>query len=461
MYSNVVNMDTEDWLTPEEDELLLQALHNFEEENENQTTVNRENNLHSDQKQMRWKVAVSNTKNEVSVNKIEKDCVESCPIVDNETSIPSKENFWNKTCEAKVSTGEDINSKACFSDKLPNSSPNNVASNQINGVQSGKDTVDQSKDHHRLGDGAVSVTPLERYRGNSLKVTDITAQAWCEQQLAYSLTVPREVLQTPAMERGTAMHSVKELEVHDIEEIPVETREDSFAVKVLNMYSALLQLVSGSQKVREMPIFGEPFGLGVFFSGIIDEVRWKDDGELEIVEFKTRVRSKTLPSSAQRKTHRLQVSLYKHLFDLAVKGLVRKESITENLKLNLDKTLSHSVLDHVKKIGLESHNLNGVLHPMLEKFRFLQTISCLTTEYTSQTDFTSFASESYEYDEDWLRRHIEKSLQFWKGERHPVGVDIEDAWKCQHCFFEETCEWRQKMHEDCISKNSIKRVKLT
>lgn len=202
-------MDTEDWLTPEEDELLLQALHNFEEENENQTTVNRENNLHSDQKQMRWKVAVSNTKNEVSVNKIEKDCVESCPIVDNETSIPSKENFWNKTCEAKVSTGEDINSKACFSDKLPNSSPNNVASNQINGVQSGKDTVDQSKDHHRLGDGAVSVTPLERYRGNSLKVTDITAQAWCEQQLAYSLTVPREVLQTPAMERGTAMHSVK------------------------------------------------------------------------------------------------------------------------------------------------------------------------------------------------------------------------------------------------------------
>lgn len=252
---------------------------------------------------------------------------------------------------------------------------------------------------------------------------------------------------------------IAELEIHDIETVTVNTKEDSWAIKFLNILTSLAQLLSGAKRIREMPICGEPFEGGVLFVGIIDEIRWTDHEELELVEFKTRVRSKTLPSAAQRRTHKLQVSLYKHMFDAAVKGSLNKELLVKHLGLDLNRTLSDSVLLHTRNVGIKTDRLLELVDKTLEQFQFMQKISCLTTEYTSQSDSTPFASETYEFDEEWLQMQVDKSLQFWQGKRNPVGVDIEDAWKCHSCLFEEKCEWKQKMTEECIKKNSIKKIK--
>ncbi|XP_071849829.1 exonuclease V-like [Apostichopus japonicus] len=456
-------METEeDWMSPEEDALLVQALNKFEESLEKRTEYSTDNaiiHLDTPGKQARWKGTIKKedgTSNSMESLESDREKSDGKP----EKNIAEKKNVQGGTVkdENKIVIDKETNIDHTKVDQNNSGSPQNNADEVFKRNDPGDLTTDSVDTDFE--DIPIAETPLEIYRGSYLKVTDITAQAWCEQQLVYSFSVPREVLQTPAMERGTDMHLVKELEVHDIEEVSVVTREDSWAVKFLNIYSALTQLISGSPRIREMPIFGEPFGMGVFFSGIIDEIRWNDKDQLELVEFKTRVKAKTLPSSAQRKTHKLQVSIYKHLFDTAVRGLFRKESLQEHLRLKLDKTLSSSVLDHVKKIGLETNNLNELMDKVLVKFQFLQLISCLTTEYTSQTDFMSFASESYDFDEEWLRRQVDGSLQFWKGKRDPIGVDIEDAWKCQHCLFEDKCMWRQKMHEDCIKKNSVKRAKM-
>ena len=52
------------------------------------------------------------------------------------------------------------------------------------------------------------LNPLEQFRGNYLWVSDLTAQAWCEQQLLYDFTFegPVEILETEAMKVGSEMH---------------------------------------------------------------------------------------------------------------------------------------------------------------------------------------------------------------------------------------------------------------
>lgn len=437
---NLMMEDDNDWMDPEEDALLLQAVISVEEEIEKLqtkkegTTLTLTENESSHQKQFRWKAVYVGNSDLKSADNDLKGKVSS--------DIQEDLNKQEETSEVDKS-GQQI----C------NLSPSTTKC----GDQNGNIEEDAIREREQLT--IYNETPLQSYRGQYLKVTDLTAQAWCEQQLVYSFSVPKELLQTPAMERGTDIHLAKELEVHDIETVSVNTKEDSWAIKFLNILTSLTQLLSGAKLIREMPICGEPFEGGVLFVGIIDEIRWTDHEELELVEFKTRVRSKTLPSAAQRTTHKLQVSLYKHMFDAAVKGSLNKELLVKHLGLDMNRTLSDSVLLHTRNAGIKTDRLLELVDKTLEQFQFMQKISCLTTEYTSQSDSTPFASETYEFDEEWLQMQVEKSLQFWQGKRNPVGVDIEDAWKCHSCLFEEKCEWKQKMIEECIKKNSIKKIK--
>ena len=63
------------------------------------------------------------------------------------------------------------------------------------------------------------------------------------------------------------------------------------------------------QVAREVPIFGDPFGTGDLFFGIIDELRFDPEKySLDLVELKTR-KLKRMPGKAQKKQHLLQVGL--------------------------------------------------------------------------------------------------------------------------------------------------------
>ena len=56
----------------------------------------------------------------------------------------------------------------------------------------------------------------------------------------------------------------------------------------------------------------------------------------------------------------------------------------------------------------------------------------------------SFAKEPVQNDQQWLRDKMRDYLPYWRGSRRPIGVEIEEAWKCQNCDFAEECEWRIK-----------------
>lgn len=66
---------------------------------------------------------------------------------------------------------------------------------------------------------------------------------------------PAQVV-TPAMQAGKEAHAVLEAEIAlDSVDIPAETREDKFAVRLMNMDQKLRQLLQEG-KTRELPVSG-------------------------------------------------------------------------------------------------------------------------------------------------------------------------------------------------------------
>ncbi|XP_063966090.1 exonuclease V-like isoform X2 [Lytechinus pictus] len=295
-----------------------------------------------------------------------------------------------------------------------------------------------------------------------------SAQAWCERQLLYDFTFegPVEILETEAMKVGTEMHMKRELEVHTIKQIAVKTKEDKWAIKFLNILSAVNQLLQGGGGgfsrcvVREMPIFGKPFQSGTFVVGVIDEIRYNSRDQLEVVEFKTRAKSRTIPSAPQRKAHKLQVMLYKQLFDEAVCGLLKKETILETIGLDTEAQVNDEIAAHALGMDLVLPKFGDYLDTMLERFQFLSKIDSLAVEYSSQDDKEPFAVNEYPFDPVWLKDRLDYYNAFWVGEREVEGVEVEEVWKCNYCNYREECDWRQKMHEKYLSKKSTNKVKI-
>ena len=103
----------------------------------------------------------------------------------------------------------------------------------------------------------------------------------------------------------------RELESEEYVDVEVKSDEDIFAIKALNLYSHLKN-VQTLKLCREVPIFG---WIGkLLLLGKIDEIKCPNEAEgIEISEFKTRTRPQ-LPGTAQQKTHKLQVMIYKVIF---------------------------------------------------------------------------------------------------------------------------------------------------
>ena len=68
----------------------------------------------------------------------------------------------------------------------------------------------------------------------------------------------------------------------------------------------------------------------------------------------------------------------------------------------------------------------------------------LSASIELQGDGESFARETVQHDGQWLAEKMRRYLLYWRGDRSPKGVEIEEAWKCQNCDFVEECEWRIK-----------------
>ncbi|XP_061197682.1 exonuclease V-like [Saccostrea echinata] len=294
-------------------------------------------------------------------------------------------------------------------------------------------------------------SPLGKFRPGYLWVTDFTRQNWCEQQLYYTFTIPTIAEENPVMTAGTDL--ARELATHDIVKVAVQSNEDIWAIKLLNLHSALLAFLNGGKIAREVPVFGNPFGGNIFVVGLIDELRFDPSNyTIDMVELKTR-QSSSLPSKAQRKQHNFQVMLYKTLFDDLVKGRVSKDFIASSLRIDLHKELGEPIKEHAEKQFVVIKNLNDLMDLIFHKIQTLTCINQILIEYVHQKSKQTINHVEVEYDVSEISRLYEQYLQFWRGNREAVGVEIEDAWKCQRCDFQSICDWRKRKTEECILKN--------
>ncbi|XP_038615602.1 exonuclease V [Tachyglossus aculeatus] len=289
-------------------------------------------------------------------------------------------------------------------------------------------------------------TPLERLRLRYLWVTDLTSQSWCEQQMVFSKELPG--LQAPeraaVMDLGASLHLARELEVHDIMTIPTATEEDSWAIKLLNILTMIPVLQSGG-RIREFPVFGEVEDM--FLVGVIDELHYTPKGELELMELKTRSRP-LLPLAAQKDKDCFQVRLYKYLFDAMVRGQVTPAGLVRHVQLRPEQPLSPQVQDVAQKTGFaEAAATLGELAELAFLRLTLSDLPCidrLQLKYSHQESGAALGAELVAFEERQVRARARDCVAYWKGQREPRGVDVEEAWKCRTCDYTEVCEWRRR-----------------
>nr|XP_029527084.1 exonuclease V-like [Oncorhynchus nerka] len=303
-------------------------------------------------------------------------------------------------------------------------------------------------------------SPMERFLKRHLSVTQLCEQSWCEIKMAYGFIKPKVrmlEMQNTEVTTGASIHLARELEVKpNVVTVAAVTREDREALKLINILQMVPALEAG-QLVREFPVFGVLEGM--FFMGVVDELYRSDSGELVLSELKTRSHN-SLPRPAQTKGHALQVGMYKLLFDSMVKGSVKRDHLLHNLQLDPNRVLGSDLQTHTQSLGLQAVTFRELLDHLLVVLicSNLHAIDKLRLEYSHQSSGKLIGTREVAFEEAELRTNIRGYLAYWRGERVPQGVEVEEAWKCRMCPYEETCDWRRDRSQRLMMVN--KRAKL-
>lgn len=253
------------------------------------------------------------------------------------------------------------------------------------------------------------------------------------------------------------MHKVLEEQVHTTIPVSTETPEDVFGLKLFNMRQGLVALEE-TGLTRELDVFG--FLDGVLVQGVIDEVTYDDpDPECNssssssraafITDTKTRA-TERIPSGSQLRSTSVQLMLYHRL--LTMLPIVPFADVVAHHGLCGTTCFSDSFITQIASVGsgisldelLENNNLYGMWKLVL---RQLETAvpavgATVGVVFRAQSTGGVMARRAWGVDGVALESHLSATMEWWMGKRGSVGVDIEDAWKCRICDFEESCEWR-------------------
>ncbi|KAI5797672.1 exonuclease V [Geopyxis carbonaria] len=324
-------------------------------------------------------------------------------------------------------------------------------------------TTDANIEHGTSDISDEQKSPYDRWRAKrkGLSVTDLVSNIWCEQQNEYTLKQGFR-RRTSEMKRGSEVHKVLEEQVHTIEEVEITTKEESWGLKIFNIYQGLVCLEETGM-TRELPVFG--FIEGMFVSGIIDEISYADphtfnpyatgihesethaisatDAKIAYLsDVKTRAR-RSLPTASQKRATELQLMLYRQLLFLLWKGEVDLEKLLELKHLDGNNPFSDGFIARLGSLTtsvsletlLESNSISGLWSLMHRQLH--NSIDSLGDSmgvlYRYQRDGSLIGRQNINNDMDQLQAHLDNTLSWWKGKRETVGVDIEEAWKCE-CF---------------------------
>ncbi|KAF8100425.1 hypothetical protein N665_0224s0012 [Sinapis alba] len=294
---------------------------------------------------------------------------------------------------------------------------------------------------------------LHRFRKNqALGVTDLTGTEWCEKQMENVLCLGRRKV-SKAMKLGQARHLELEEEVVKRVRVKVESNEDKWALKLLSSIAGVNQFLFEG-RTRELLLVG--FVGGQWIVGVIDEVRKasaedsSDTGPL-LSDTKTRVRD-TLPAEPQRRNGRLQVMLYKLLWDTVVKEEFPATRFFNYFALNRHEVLSQDVRDNIADAGIPAQTLEEIVRYYESTFKMLPVANDqLLLRYEFQKDQSIIAEIRFTHDPEWVMSKYKEVIEFWRSEREAEYTPEEERWKCRYCQFAKSCPGNPSLHSPAPS----------
>lgn len=72
----------------------------------------------------------------------------------------------------------------------------------------------------------------------------------------------------------------------------------------------------------------------------------------------------------------------------------------------------------------------------------------LAVEYRYRGDGSLIDSQVFPMDDRALNLYLGNTIEWWRADRQPRGVQIEEAYKCRMCEFVGDCTWRSAMDEE-------------
>ncbi|KAL7932996.1 deoxyribonuclease domain-containing protein [Trichoderma chlorosporum] len=78
--------------------------------------------------------------------------------------------------------------------------------------------------------------------------------------------------------------------------------------------------------------------------------------------------------------------------------------------------------------------------------------SILRVQYVFREDGRELTTHDFPVSRQALDAYLAGDMGWWRGERKPAGVAIEEAFKCSSCEFAPSCKWRRNMDEERVKR---------
>jgi exonuclease V len=206
--------------------------------------------------------------------------------------------------------------------------------------------------------------------------------------------------------------------------------------------------------------------------------------KIYICDVKTRLNRK-LPIGAAFRPTKMQLMIYHYLLTNLVTNQVDFEVLLNRHELDGDKPFSDSFIAKMGSLNegipfdpllstmhdssglssqdsvtilLQHNSLRQLWSFMIKTYQSLLPAgrdsigTVLRAEYRSRDNGEVLGSSTLSMDYSALKVYLDHELKWWKGEREPLGVIIEEAYKCKTCDYAEICDWRRARVAEATEK---------
>ncbi len=185
---------------------------------------------------------------------------------------------------------------------------------------------------------------------------------------------------------------------------------------------------------------------------------------LYITDVKTRT-ARSLPNEVSFRPTKYQLQLYHRMLSTLSRGELDFSVIADHYGLDMQAPFGDAFIAQI--VGLDAdldlileHNSLAGLWSLLPSAlaslsgggKLPEVSPILTAEYRDPLNGSIKGSKSFVYDDADVVKYLNSELEWWKGEREAVGVQLQEAWKCGSCEFAPECEWRISKVNEAASR---------